>query len=80
MDFGTLETATTTNNRTVKHFRKRHLSQLSNDATQLLKKSRATMVSYNSAFASLNHDVYLHPNLFHLFVNGIDGFELLCKS
>ena len=42
LGFGTLETATTTNNRTVKRFRRRRLSQLSDDATQLLKKSRVT--------------------------------------
>ena len=41
LGFGTLETATT-NNRTVKRFRRRRLSQLSDDATQLLKKSRVT--------------------------------------
>lgn len=52
MGFGTLETATTTNNRTVKRFRKRRLSQLSDDATQLLKKSRVTENGYNCAFAS----------------------------
>ena len=52
MGFGTLETATTTNNHTVKRFRKRRLSQLSDDATQLLKKSRVTENGYNCAFAS----------------------------
>ena len=52
LGFGTLETATTTNNRTVKRFRKRRVSQLSDDATQLLKKSRVTENGYNCAFAS----------------------------
>ena len=50
MGFGTLETTQTTNNRTVRRFRKRHLSELSDDTTQLLKKSRVTDSGYNCAF------------------------------
>ena len=50
MGFGTLETTQTTNNRTVKHFQKRCWSELSDDATQLLKKLRVTDSAYNCAF------------------------------
>ena len=50
MGFGTLETTQTTNNRTVRRFRKRRLSELSDDTTQLLKKSRVTDSGYNCAF------------------------------
>ena len=41
MGFGTLETTQTTNNRTVRRFRKRRLSELSDDTTQLLKKIKS---------------------------------------
>ena len=50
MGFGTLETTQTTNNRTVRRFRKRRLSELSDDTTQLLKKSRVTDSGNNCAF------------------------------
>ena len=56
MGFGTLETTQTTNNRTVKHFQKRCWSELSDDATQLLKKLRVTVL----ITVPLDHLLNLH--------------------
>ena len=52
LGYGTIEDCITPNNRTVKHFRKRHFSELTNECKEQLKKAKVNEENYSRAFSS----------------------------